>query len=329
MKKRHGTKLYKRVVSMAAAVAMLVTSMPVSELSYGARNLFNNIKAAAAAAEGYERYPISTDANTGNQSCTIGSFQNLIAYSESYKAYPDEYCSVDIVINFYQNTIENLNDFISIGTLDNPFSADIYFTATSTNGLILNKPLFNYVSESCHVYSWDEPTTDIPLRLTRVSGGSVSPLYANHVTHDETGSGNVLNIFSNDYLPQSVENIDLGEYSGVIGELQAGAQLELNFTNKSNKDITGSGDVGLLCGTMGKNSSLTAEISAESNSTNSVKSTGGNAGGLVGSMADGSSLTIKSNITTSGNISATSESGYAGGLVGYAENSVVNFPRVM
>ncbi|MGN0632662.1 MAG: hypothetical protein ACI4JW_02225 [Oscillospiraceae bacterium] len=162
--------------------------------------------------------------------------------------------------------------------------------------------------------------------MTRVSGGEASPLYANHVKHDdETGSGNFLKIISNDYLPQSAENIDLGDYSGVIGEMKDNAQLELNFTNYSDKDITGSGDVGLLCGTMGANSSLTAEISAESNSTNSVTSTGGNAGGLVGSMADGSSLTVKSNITTSGNISATSASKYAGGLVGSAENAAVNF----
>ncbi|MGN0633981.1 MAG: hypothetical protein ACI4JW_08940, partial [Oscillospiraceae bacterium] len=120
MKKRHGTKLYKRVVSMAAAMAMLVTSMPVSDLSDGARNLFNSIKAAAAAAEEVEKYPISTDANTGNQSCTIGSLDDLIAYSKSYQEYAEDFCNVDIIMSVTQGALteEDLNEFESIGTED-------------------------------------------------------------------------------------------------------------------------------------------------------------------------------------------------------------------
>lgn len=240
---------------------------------------------------------------------TINTSEQFVEYSKNYEADPAKYQNIDVSIAITSGNLDNLVGFVSIGTAQYPFAANIKVTSDSEFKLTLDQPLFAYIYDSANI------NTDVIIsRSLPVSGDvSDSALFAEHVIHDTE---------KNTTAQWSVSLMNAeAAFSAVIGTLGENVNAKLTITNNADSvSVSGSGSAGLACGRMEKNSSLTV-ITSGSASYN-VSSSGGNAGGMIGTMADGSAFTLNNEFALTGEVTAA---GYAGGLVGYAENASVSF----
>lgn len=240
---------------------------------------------------------------------TINTSEQFVEYSKNYEADPAKYQNIDVFIAITSGNLDNLVGFVSIGTAQYPFAANIKVTSDSEFKLTLDQPLFAYIYDSANI------NTDVIIsRSLPVSGDvSDSALFAEHVIHDT--EKNITAQWS-----VSLMNAE-AVFSSVIGTLGENVNAKLTITNNADSvSVSGSGSAGLACGRMEKNSSLTV-ITSGSASYN-VSSSSGNAGGMIGTMADGSAFTLNNEFALTGEVTAA---GYAGGLVGYAENASVSF----
>lgn len=240
---------------------------------------------------------------------TINTSEQFVEYSKNYEADPAKYQNIDVSIAITSGNLDNLVGFVSIGTAQYPFAANIKVTSDSEFKLTLDQPLFAYIYDSANI------NTDVIIsRSLPVSGDvSDSALFAEHVIHDT--EKNITAQWS-----VSLMNAE-AVFSSVIGTLGENVNAKLTITNNADSvSVSGSGSAGLACGRMEKNSSLTV-ITSGSASYN-VSSSSGNAGGMIGTMADGSAFTLNNEFALTGEVTAA---GYAGGLVGYAENASVSF----
>lgn len=240
---------------------------------------------------------------------TINTSEQFVEYSKNYEADPAKYQNIDVSIAITSGNLDNLVGFVSIGTAQYPFAANIKVTSDSEFKLTLDQPLFAYIYDSANI------NTDVIIsRSLPVSGDvSDSALFAEHVIHDT--EKNITAQWS-----VSLMNAEAA-FSSVIGTLGENVNAKLTITNNADSvSVSGSGSAGLACGRMEKNSSLTV-ITSGSASYN-VSSSSGNAGGMIGTMADGSAFTLNNEFALTGEVTAA---GYAGGLVGYAENASVSF----
>ena len=240
---------------------------------------------------------------------TINTSEQFVEYSKNYEADPAKYQNIDVFIAITSGNLDNLVGFVSIGTAQYPFAANIKVTSDSEFKLTLDQPLFAYIYDSANI------NTDVIIsRSLPVSGDvSDSALFAEHVIHDTE---------KNTTAQWSVSLMNAeAAFSSVIGTLGENVNAKLTITNNADSvSVSGSGSAGLACGRMEKNSSLTV-ITSGSASYN-VSSSSGNAGGMIGTMADGSAFTLNNEFALTGEVTAA---GYAGGLVGYAENASVSF----
>lgn len=240
---------------------------------------------------------------------TINTSEQFVEYSKNYEADPAKYQNIDVSIAITSGNLDNLVGFVSIGTAQYPFAANIKVTSDSEFKLTLDQPLFAYIYDSANI------NTDVIIsRSLPVSGDvSDSALFAEYVIHDTE---------KNTTAQWSVSLMNAeAAFSSVIGTLGENVNAKLTITNNADSvSVSGSGSAGLACGRMEKNSSLTV-ITSGSASYN-VSSSGGNAGGMIGTMADGSAFTLNNEFALTGEVTAA---GYAGGLVGYAENASVSF----
>ena len=240
---------------------------------------------------------------------TINTSEQFVEYSKNYEADPAKYQNIDVSIAITSGNLDNLVGFVSIGTAQYPFAANIKVTSDSEFKLTLDQPLFAYIYDSANI------NTDVIIsRSLPVSGDvSDSALFAEHVIHDTE---------KNTAAQWSVSLMNAeAAFSSVIGTLGENVNAKLTITNNADSvSVSGSGSAGLACGRMEKNSSLTV-ITSGSASYN-VSSSSGNAGGMIGTMADGSAFTLNNEFALTGEVTAA---GYAGGLVGYAENASVSF----
>lgn len=240
---------------------------------------------------------------------TINTSEQFVEYSKNYEADPAKYQNIDVSIAITSGNLDNLVGFVSIGTAQYPFAANIKVTSDSEFKLTLDQPLFAYIYDSANI------NTDVIIsRSLPVSGDvSDSALFAEHVIHDTE---------KNTTAQWSVSLMNAeAAFSAVIGTLGENVNAKLTITNNADSvSVSGSGSAGLACGRMEKNSSLTV-ITSGSASYN-VSSSSGNAGGMIGTMADGSAFTLNNEFALTGEVTAA---GYAGGLVGYAENASVSF----
>lgn len=240
---------------------------------------------------------------------TINTSEQFVEYSKNYEADPAKYQNIDVSIAITSGNLDNLVGFVSIGTAQYPFAANIKVTSDSEFKLTLDQPLFAYIYDSANI------NTDVIIsRSLPVSGDvSDSALFAEHVIHDTE---------KNTTAQWSVSLMNAeAAFSSVIGTLGENVNAKLTITNNADSvSVSGSGSAGLACGRMEKNSSLTV-ITLGSASYN-VSSSSGNAGGMIGTMADGSAFTLNNEFALTGEVTAA---GYAGGLVGYAENASVSF----
>lgn len=241
---------------------------------------------------------------------TINTSEQFVEYSKNYEADPAKYQNIDVSIAIASGNLDNLVGFVSIGTEQFPFAANIKVTSDSEFKLTIDQPLFAYIYDSANI------NTDVIISRSNPVSGVVSDsaLFAEHVIHDtekDTAADWSVSISSTETA-----------FSSVIGSLGENADVKLAITNNADSaSVSGSGSVGLACGRMEKNSSLT--VTTSGSASYNVSSSGGNAGGMVGTMADGSAFTLNNEFALTGEVKATR--GYAGGLVGYAENAAVSF----
>ena len=249
------------------------------------------------------------DTSVSDNVITINTSEQFVEYSKNYEADPAKYQNIDVSIAITSGNLDNLVGFVSIGTAQYPFAANIKVTSDSEFKLTLDQPLFAYIYDSANI------NTDVIIsRSLPVSGDvSDSALFAEHVIHDTE---------KNTTAQWSVSLMNAeAAFSSVIGTLGENVNAKLTITNNADSvSVSGSGSAGLACGRMEKNSSLTV-ITSGSASYN-VSSSSGNAGGMIGTMADGSAFTLNNEFALTGEVTAA---GYAGGLVGYAENASVFF----
>lgn len=249
------------------------------------------------------------DTSVSDNVITINTSEQFVEYSKNYEADPAKYQNIDVSIAITSGNLDNLVGFVSIGTAQYPFAANIKVTSDSEFKLTLDQPLFAYIYDSANI------NTDVIIsRSLPVSGDvSDSALFAEHVIHDTE---------KNTTAQWSVSLMNAeAAFSSVIGTLGENVNAKLTITNNADSvSVSGSGSAGLACGRMEKNSSLTV-ITSGSASYN-VSSSGGNAGGMIGTMADGSAFTLNNEFALTGEVTAA---GYAGGLVVYAENASVSF----
>ena len=249
------------------------------------------------------------DTSVSDNVITINTSEQFVEYSKNYEADPAKYQNIDVSIAITSGNLDNLVGFVSIGTAQYPFAANIKVTSDSEFKLTLDQPLFAYIYDSANI------NTDVIIsRSLPVSGDvSDSALFAEHVIHDTE---------KNTTAQWSVSLMNAeAAFSSVIGTLGENVNAKLTITNNADSvSVSGSGSAGLACGRMEKNSSLTV-ITSGSASYN-VSSSSGNAGGMIGTMADGSAFTLDNEFALTGEVTAA---GYAGGLVGYAENASVSF----
>ena len=240
---------------------------------------------------------------------TINTSEQFVEYSKNYDADPAKYQNIDVSIAIASGNLDNLVGFVSIGTEQYPFAANIKVTSDSEFKLTIDQPLFAYIYDSANI------NTDVIISRSNPVSGAVSDsaLFAEHVIHDtekDTAADWSVSISSTETA-----------FSSVIGSLGENADVKLAITNNADSSsVSGSGSVGLACGRMEKNSSLT--VTSSGTASYNVSSSGGNAGGMVGTMADGSAFTLNNEFALTGEVTAV---GYAGGLVGYAENAAVSF----
>ncbi len=335
--------LKKRAISMITATALLMASIPMSEISDGIRKLSDTIFSpiTASAYQKYNCYDYTTiDDATGY--IKIGSWQNLADYSKAY--YEASYGTFGEGVSHQNDTIliaigsDAGNDvdlaglYEPIGNSLEPFCGKIVFEAGSPNTFNLDCPIFGEVYDSVKIVQSDE-TTPKQINITRTLDKPGVPLIANKVKSN--GGGAEWNV---QFTMLSTYSTRVVQYGGAIGEIESGASLNLTFannavigdnkvnlkTNASTDDESGYPvDAGVLCGHL--NGSLVATYSG-TNYDYSVTSENGNAGGLVGSMGSGGSLTINATAYTDSDYSGVNlqrenalveaQNGYAGGIVG-------------
>ncbi|MBR5942741.1 MAG: hypothetical protein IKZ81_05295, partial [Clostridia bacterium] len=239
-----------------------------------------------------------------------------IAYAQGYRNPKDV---LNLSIN--EGSIVTGDGFISLGTQSRPFEGTLII---STGGIdvfhLFDCPLFNYVTTDMCITGAGtvkierEQANDMPADGVLTSGA----LFANHVVAG-TNAAN----WSIALMPLEGNGIPSTSFEGLIGDIAANCDVTVTFDNTTGLAVSASGNVGLICGTLGEGAKLTV-TTAGSGGNISVTSSAGNAGGLVGEMKNGSTLKYNSANNSRVN-SVTSANGYAGGVVGSADRITVEY----
>ncbi|MBO7368705.1 MAG: hypothetical protein J6U25_00265, partial [Clostridia bacterium] len=250
-------------------------------------------------------------------SYSFNSAADFVAYSKTYGA-ANQYdvISIDITAGY-----SDLDGFVSLGTSSAPFAGRLTISDPLS---FFNCPLFDYVSTDMTLVGG--------LTLSRKAaktgsydGTSDGALFANHVV-----AGTVPASWS--LILEEADSNQAETFKGVFGDIGANAEVDLTFTNRmpngsalNSMNVSGSGDTGLIAGSIGTGATLGVTTTAYSGGNITVTSTGGEAGGLVGKMASGSTLNLKSaNNSRISSVSASGSGKYAGGVVGHNDGGTIN-----
>lgn len=243
-------------------------------------------------------------------------------------------------INDNNESVTEFLDFHPIGTATYPFGGKVTITQASSSyfSIYSQMPIFDYIYDSVDIFNTNGSIQQ--LAINRSGDFADNPLFANHVLHD---TRNGTTSASWDILAGvAIKNSDDGstrayDYSGVVSSIGDNAEFDLTFTNDSKgsdssfSNITSSGNLGILAGTLGAGATLNAHIKKGTNNEWNVETTGGHAGAFVGEMKNGSTLNISAdssyNLSRAIDITTTADDSYAGGLVGKNDNGTVSLKR--
>lgn len=299
------SKYRKNVISLVTAVVLLVTSMPLADISGVVSKMVSTVTNAITAMAADTYTDITNDIKNG-----VYTIQNADDFKKLLNADPSVYQNITVLFSNNQSQFK-ASDFTGIekglGNEKYPFKGTVKANEGSAINLPINFALFEYLSDSANL------DTIIFARPEEKN----SALLAENVIHGDVASANKWKIKA-DPVDDSGATI-YKSFTSVIGNMKNGANVDLDITlsNGVQVEVSGGDNAGLACGTMDENTSLDVSLSSSSLDV-SGKS---NAGVFVGKMSTDATLNIdKCNTLTGVNISANN----AGGLVGSAENAEIN-----
>lgn len=299
------SKYRKNVISLVTAAVLLVTSMPLADISGVVSKMVSTVTNVISAMAADTYTDISNDIKSG-----VYTIQNADDFKKLLNADPSVYQNITVLFSNNQSQFK-ASDFTGIekglGNENYPFMGTVKANEGSAINLPINFALFEYLSDSANL------DTIIFARPEEKK----SALLAENVIHGDVASANKWKIKA-DPVDDSGATI-YKSFTSVIGNMKNGATVDLDITLSNNvkAEVSGGDNAGLACGTMDENASLAVSLSS-----NLLDVSGkSNAGVFVGKMSAGATLNIdKCNTLTDVNISANN----AGGLVGSAENAEIN-----
>lgn len=299
------SKYRKNVISLVTAAVLLVTSMPLADISGVVSKMVSTVTNVISAMAADTYTDISNDIKSG-----VYTIQNADDFKKLLNADPSVYQNITVLFSNNQSQFK-ASDFTGIekglGNENYPFMGTVKANEGSAINLPINFALFEYLSDSANL------DTIIFARPEEKN----SALLAENVIHGDVASANKWKIKA-DPVDDSGATI-YKSFTSVIGNMKNGATVDLDITLSNNvkAEVSGGDNAGLACGTMDENASLAVSLSS-----NLLDVSGkSNAGVFVGKMSAGATLNIdKCNTLTDVNISANN----AGGLVGSAENAEIN-----
>lgn len=299
------SKYRKNVISLVTAVVLLVTSMPLADISGFVSKMVSTVTNAITAMAADTYTDITNDIKSG-----VFTIQNADDFKKLLNADPAVYQNITVLFSNNQSQFK-ASDFTGIekglGNEEYPFMGTVKANEGSAINLPINFALFEYLSDSANL------DTIIFARPEEKN----SALLAENVIHGDVASANKWKIKA-DPVDDSGATI-YKSFTSVIGNMKNRANVDLDITLSKDVqvEVSGGDNAGLACGTMDENTSLAVSLSSGLLDV-SGKS---NAGAFVGKMSAGATLNIdKCDTLTSVNISANN----AGGLVGSAENAEIN-----
>lgn len=299
------SKYRKNVISLVTAAVLLVTSMPLADISGVVSKMVSTVTNAITAMAADTYTDITNDIKSG-----VFTIQNADDFKKLLNADPYVYQNITVLFSNNQSQFK-ASDFTGIekglGNEEYPFMGTVKANEGSAINLPINFALFEYLSDSANL------DTIIFARPEEKN----SALLAENVIHGDVDSANKWKIKADPVDDSGATNYK--SFTSVIGNMKNGAKVDLDITlsNGVQVEVSGGDNAGLACGTMDENTSLDVSLSSSSLDV-SGKS---NAGVFVGKMSADATLNVdKCNALTSVNISANN----AGGLVGSAENAEIN-----
>lgn len=298
------SKYRKNVISLVTAAILLVTSMPLADISGVVSKMVSTVTNAITAMAEDTYTDITNDIKNG-----VYTIQNADDFKKLLNADPADYQKITVLFSNNQSQFK-ASDFTGIekglGNENYPFMGTVKANEGSAINLPINFALFEYLSDSANL------DTIIFARPEEKN----SALLAENVIHGDVASANKWKIKADPVDDSGARNYK--SFTSVIGNMKKGATVDLDITlSDVQVEVSGGDNAGLACGTMDENTSLAVSLSSSSLDV-SGKS---NAGVFVGKMSAGATLNIdKCDTLTSVNISANN----AGGLVGSAENAEIN-----
>ena len=299
------SKYRKNVISLVTAVVLLVTSMPLADISGVVSKMVSTVTNAITAMAADTYTDITNDIKNG-----VFTIQNADDFKKLLNADPAVYQNITVLFSNNQSQFK-ASDFTGIekglGNEEYPFMGTVKANEGSAINLPINFALFEYLSDSANL------DTIIFARPEEKN----SALLAENVIHGDVASANKWKIKA-DPVDDSGATI-YKSFTSVIGNMKKGANVDLDITlsNGVKVEVSGGDNAGLACGTMDENTSLAVSLSSSLLDV-SGKS---NAGVFVGKMSTGATLNVdKCDVLTGVNVSANN----AGGLVGSAENAEIN-----
>lgn len=299
------SKYRKNVISLVTAAVLLVTSMPLADISGVVSKMVSTVTNAITAMAEDTYTDITNDIKNG-----VFTIQNADDFKKLLNADPSVYQKITVLFSNNQSQFK-ASDFTGIekglGNEEYPFMGTVKANEGSAINLPINFALFEYLSDSANL------DTIIFARPEEKN----SALLAENVIHGDVASANKWKIKADPVDDSGATNYK--SFTSVIGNMKNGANVDLDITlsNDVKVEVSGGDNAGLACGTMDENTSLAVSLSSSSLDV-SGKS---NAGVFVGKMSAGATLNIdKCDALTGVNVSANN----AGGLVGSAENAEIN-----
>lgn len=299
------SKYRKNVISLVTAAVLLVTSMPLADISGVVSKMVSTVTNAITAMAADTYTDISNDIKNG-----VFTIQNADDFKKLLNADPADYQKITILFSNNQSQFK-ASDFTGIekglGNEEYPFMGTVKANEGSAINLPINFALFEYLSDSANLDT---------IIFARPEDKN-SALLAENVIHGDVASANKWKIKA-DPVDDSGATI-YKSFTSAIGNMKNGANVDLDITlsNDVKVEVSGGDNAGLACGTMDENTSL-----AVSSSSSLLDISGkSNAGVFVGKMSADATLNVdKCDALTGVNVSANN----AGGLVGSAENAEIN-----
>lgn len=303
------SKYRKNVISLVTAAVLLVTSMPLADISGVVSKMVSTVTNAITAMAADTYTDITNDIKND-----VYTIQNAEDFKKLLNADPAVYQKITVLFSNNQSPFKS-SDFTGIkkglGNENYPFKGTVKANEGSAINLPINFALFEYLSDGAKLD---------PITFVRPEDNNTALLAENVIHDNNVTSANKWEITAD---PASdSDNTVYKSFTSVIGNMETGAisDLDISLNSDIKAEVSGWDNAGLACGTMDENTSLAVSLSSGSLDISGEL----NAGVFVGKMSAGSALNIdKCSALTGVNVFANN----AGGLVGSAENAEINVDK--